>query len=223
VKYLIAIIFLSIVLWLPVSGQTSSNPTLIMYTIDLPYEDFNKVARDTIIVTLDEPHTISWQVAITNDLLYGNPNGNAVLRLYDTNIEGKFIEIGMGGPPDDKFWVALNLPGKEEYIVINKKLERGWVPGASIILAYTDAAGVTINNGERIVVSNLNIDDFVIGSYSVHGMESSTDPPAVTAGILIVEFISGDPSANPLSLFPFVLAGTAGIILAILLITKKRS
>lgn len=222
-KYLIAIIFLSVVLWLPVYGQTFSNPTLVMYEIELPYEDFNKVARDTIIETLEKSHAISWQVTIANDLLYNNPNGNAVVRFYDTNIEGKFIEIGMGGPPADKFWVALNLPGKEEYVVINKKLERGWVPGASIVLAFTNKAGVTINNGERIVVSNLNIDDFIIGSYSVHGMESSTDPPAVTSGMLTVEFISGDPSANPLSLFPFVLAGTAGIILAILLITKKRS
>jgi len=223
VKYLIAIVFLSIILWLPVYGQTSSNPSIIMHTIELPHEDFNKVARDTIIESLDQPHAVSWQVTIDNDLLYGNPDGNAVVRLYDIHIEGKFIEIGMGSPPDDKFWVALNLPGKEEYVVINKKLERGWIPTSSVVLAYTDAAGVTINNGERIVVSNLDIENFAVGSYSVHGMESLDDPPAVTTGMMKIEFISGNPSENPLSLFPFALAAGVGLLITILLVTKKRS
>ena len=39
--------------------------------------------------------------------MYGNPNGNAVIRLYDENVEDKFVEIGMGAPDDDKLWVAV--------------------------------------------------------------------------------------------------------------------
>jgi len=45
----------------------------------------------------------------------------------------------------------------------------------------------------------------------------------VTSGMLTVEFIAGDPSANPLSLFPFALAAGVGILVTILIITKKRS
>ena len=45
-----------------------------------------------------------------NKLLMGNPEGVAVVRLHDANIEDKFIEIGMGGIPDRNFWVAVPTP-----------------------------------------------------------------------------------------------------------------
>ena len=53
-----------------------------------------------------------------------------------------------------------------------------------------------MNNGGRIVVTNLDIGVFAIDSYSVHGLEGSTDPPAVNSGSMIVEFLSGDPAKN---------------------------
>jgi len=81
---------------------------------------------------------------------------------------------------------------------------------------------LTINNGERIVVSNLDIENFAIAAYSIHGMESSTDPPAINSGNLIVEFISGNPAENPLSILPFVITGVIGTIIAVLLVLKKR-
>ena len=34
----------------------------------------------------------------------------------------------MGAPDDDKLWVAVQIPGAEEYVVVHSKLERGWVP-----------------------------------------------------------------------------------------------
>ena len=55
---------------------------------------------------------------------------------------------------------------------------------------------MTVNNGARIVVTNLDIGKFVVDSYSVHGMEGSTDPPAVNAGSLTLEILSGDPAKN---------------------------
>ena len=53
-------------------------------------------------------------------------------------------------------------------------------------------------------------------------MESSTDPPAINSGNLIVEFISGNPAENPLSILPFVITGVIGVIIAVLLVLKKR-
>ncbi len=82
---------------------------------------------------------------------------------------------------------------------------------------------MTVNNGARIVVSNLDIGEFVINSYSVFGMESSTDPPAVNSGSMNIEFISGDPAKNPFAFIPFYIAAGVGIIVAILYLTKKRS
>ena len=217
---IILILILSLTLS-PIYGQSQSNPSLILHTTEIPYYEFNKIANDAQIIELDKTHSVSWQIMIDNKLLYANPNGNAVIRFYDATIPEKFIEIGMGSPPDEKFWVAAWLP-ENGYVVVHNRLERGWIPSQKIVAAYTDNAGLTINNGERIVVSNLDIENFAISAYSVYGMESSTDPPALNSGNLIVEFISGNPAENPLSMLPFVISGIIGIIIAILLILKKR-
>jgi hypothetical protein len=211
------------ILIMPVYAQSQQNPSLILQTIEIPFSDFNTISRDTMIVELEKPHTISWQVTIRNDLIYANPNGNAVLRFYDHENSEKFIEIGMGSPPEKKFWMAVMIPDDTEYVVVHRNEERGWNTETNQILAYTEKAGLTVNNGERIVISNLDIGSFKIGSYSVFGMESSTDPPAINSGQFKMEIMSGDPTKNQFLLFPFFLAGGIGILIALLLVTKKRN
>ena len=222
-KYKISIVFLISLMIFPAFAQEESkNPTLSMVNIDIDYNDFNIPSRDQVIIPFADIHDVSWQVNLVNELLYGNPNGNGVIRFYDATIEDKFIEIGMGSPPDKKFWIAVQLP-EEGYVVIHDKLDRGWLPGAKVILAYSDTAGLTVNNGERIVLSNLDIEEFEIQAYSVWGMEASQDPPATTAGYLNLEILSGDPKEGPLHMFPFIIVGCIGIGIVILLATKKRS
>ena len=219
------IIFLSIffsILIIPAYGQTQQNPSLTLETIEISGNDFNTVSRDAIVVDLEKPHTVSWQVTIRNDLNYANPDGNSVIRFYDFVNPEKFIEIGMGSDPDEKFWIAVQIPDDPGYVVIHSKPERGWKQELTQILAYTERAGLTVNNGERIVLSNLDVGSFKIGSYSVFGMEASSDPPAVNSGNLQLEIMSGDPAKNQLHLFPFFLAGGLGVIVAVLLVTKKR-
>ncbi|MFB5632552.1 MAG: hypothetical protein ACE5Q9_04420 [Nitrosopumilus sp.] len=220
-RYLFALILLSGIFTTPAFAQ-EVNPSLIINEIEIPAEEFNRVLRDAPIVPLDEIHAVSWQVTIDNNLLYANPDGNAVFRLYDANNADEFIEVGMGSIPDNKFWVAVQTP-KEGYIVVHSDLERGWYPEAKSIISFTDRAGLTVNNGARIVVTNLDIGEFAIGSYSVHGMEGSTDPPAVNSGSLIMEFLSGDPSKNAFAMFPFYVAAGIGVIVGVLFLTKKRS
>ena len=221
-KYLFVLILLAVFAVTPAFAQDVKNPSLIIETIEIPANEFNKVLRDAQIMKLDNAHIVSWQATIDNNLLYANPNGNAVLRLYDQETHDEFIEIGMGPEPDSKFWVAVKTP-KEGYIVVHRDLERGWYPNAKSIVSYTDRAGLTVNNGARIVVTNLDIGVFAIDAYSVHGMESSSDPPAINSGNMIVEFLSGDPSKNVFALFPFYIAAGIGVIVGVLFLTKKRS
>jgi hypothetical protein len=223
VKLIITLLLVFSMGLVPAFAQSQQNPTLVFQTIEIPAQDFNTVSRDTIIVDFEKPHIVSWQVIIRNDLLYANPNGNAAVRFYDENTPEKFIEIGMGSPPAEKFWFAVQIPDKLGYVVIQSNPEQGWIPGSTLILEYTERAGLIVNNGERIVISNLNIGSFQIGSYSVFGKEGSTDPPAVNSGNLQLEIISGDPAKNRFNLFPFFLAGGIGIIVAVLLVTKKRT
>ena len=221
-KYLFAIIFLAGFFITPAFAQDMNNPSVIIDTIEIPAQEFNRVLRDAPIIPLDDIHAVSWQVTIDNNLLYANPNGDAVLRIYNQDLSAtEFIEIGMGSQPDNKLWVAVKTP-KEGYIVIFRDLDRGWYPEAKVLMSYTDRAGLTVNNGGRIVVTNLAIDIFLIDSYSVHGMEGSTDPPVVNSGVMIVEFLSGDPAKNIFALYPFFLAIGLFVIVGILFLSKKR-
>jgi len=222
VKYLLVLILFFGLVVSPVFAEELKNPSLIIDTIEIPSHEFNKILRDTNIVEMQRIHTISWQVTIDNNLVYANPNGNAVLRIYDKDNPEKLVEIGMGAKPDEKFWIAVQTP-KEGYIVVHSDLERGWSPTTKIIVSYTDRAGLTVNNGARIVVSNLDIGVFAISSYSVHGMESSTDPPAINSGNMNIEFLSGDPAKNAFHLYPFYVAAGIGILVVVLFLTKKRS
>ncbi|MFQ5439954.1 MAG: hypothetical protein ACE5DL_00675 [Nitrosopumilaceae archaeon] len=220
-RYLLTIIFLTGFLITPAFAQEQKNPSIIIDTLEIPFNEFNKISRDAVIVDLEDVHSISWQVTIDNNLEYANPNGNGVFKFYDKNSE-KFVEIGMGAPPDEKFWVAVNTE-REGYVVVQSDTDRGWYPATKIIISYTERGGLTVNNGARITVSNLNIGSFEIDSYSVYGMEGSTDPIAVNSGSMIVEFLSGDPSENILALFPFYLAAGIGVLVGVLFLTKKRS
>ena len=221
-KYLVTLILFLAFFISPAFAQELKNPSLIIETIEIPAEEFNKISRDTVIVQMDKIHEVSWQATIDNNLLYANPDGNAVLKLYDKKDPDRFIEIGMGAEPDKKFWVAVNTL-KEGYIIVHSNLERGWFPATKVIVSYTERAGLTVNNGARIVVSNLDIGKFAFDSYSVYGMESYSDPPAVNSGSMVVEFLSGDPSKNMFALFPFYVAAGIGVLVGILYLTKKRS
>ena len=220
-RYLIAIIIFSGFLTPAFAQEDAKNPSIIINTIEIPFQDFNTISREAVVFDLEESHAISWNITIDNNLEYANPNGNAVMKIYDKNSD-KFIEVGMGAPPDQKFWVAVNTE-KVGYVVVQSDLDRGWYPEAKVALSYTERGGLTVNNGARITVSSLNIGSFEIGSYSVHGMEGSTDPQAVKSGSMIVEFLSGDPSQNVFALFPFFLAAGIGTLVGVLYLTKRRS
>ena len=220
-KYLLVLLFTFGFLITPAFAQEAKNPSIIIDTIEIPFNEFNKISRDAIVVDLENDHAISWQITIDNNLVFANPDGNGVFKFYDKNSD-KFVEIGMGAPPHEKFWVAANTE-REGYVVVQSDLERGWYPATKIIISYTERGGLTVNNGARITVSNLNIGSFEIDSYSVFGMEGSSDPPAAKSGSMIVEFLSGDPAENVFAFFPFYIAAALGILVGALILTKKRS
>jgi hypothetical protein len=221
-RYLFLIILLIGFLITPAFAEELKNPSLIIETIEIPAKEFNTVLRNAPTILFNNIHSISWQVTIDNNLLYANPDGNAVFRIYDKENHDEFIEVGMGSQPDNKFWVAVQIID-EGYIVVHRDLERGWYPQAKSIVSFTDRAGLTVNNGARIVVTNLDIGKFEIESYSVHGMAGSTDPPAINSGVMIVEILSGDPAKNMFAFFPFYVAAGIGILGGTLYFTKKRS
>ncbi len=200
----------------------SSNPSLVVQEKEIPYSEFNKVSRDLVIVEFEITHAGSWQAELQNNLLYGNPNGNAVIRIYDAQTTEKFFEIGMGSHPTNKYWISAQVP-ETGYVMLHTDYENGWVQGKPTKITYSEQNGLTVDNGLRTVLSNLDLSPFTIKSYSVHGMEGSTDPPAVTAGTYHIKIISADYGENSLSIFPFVVTGLVGLAVVMLIISKKRS
>jgi len=227
-KYLL-IIFLAFTI-IPAFGQEPmigdylepSNPSLIIQQTEIPYSEFNKVKSNTVIVDFENIHAGSWQAELHNDLLYGNPDGDAVIRIYDLDIPEKFFEIGMGSHPRYSYWIAADVQ-ETGYVLLYSAYENGWAPGNPTKITYSEQNGLTIDNGLRTVLSNLDISPFAIKSYSVHGMKGSTDPPAVTDGVFTVKIISADYGENPLSLFPFDVTGIIGAGVIVLIFSKKRS
>ena len=199
-----------------------SNPSLIIKQTEIPYFEFNKVKSDALIVEFGNIHANSWQAEFHNDLLYGNPEGDAVIRIYDSEIAGKFFEIGMGSHPRYSYWIAADVP-ETGYVLLYSAYENGWAPGNPTKITYSEQNGLFVDNGLRTVLSNLDISPFAIKSYSVHGMKGSTDPPAVTDGVFTVKITSADYGENPLSIFPFVVTGLLGLVVVILIVSKKRS
>jgi len=198
------------------------NPSLNIQQTEIPYFEFNKVSSDAVIVEFGGIHANSWQAEFHNDLLYGNPDGDAVIRIYDSDITGKFFEIGMGSHPRYSYWIAADVP-ETGYVLLYSAYENGWAPGNPTKITYSEQNGLFVDNGLRTVLSNLDISPFAIKSYSVHGMKGSTDPPAVTDGVFTVKITSADYGENPLSIFPFVVTGIIGAGIIILIFSKKRS
>ncbi|MDA7952553.1 MAG: hypothetical protein MPI95_02985 [Nitrosopumilus sp.] len=201
-------------------GQAQINPSLIIEDVEIQYGELDYLQRDAPVIDLGSVHAVSWQVTLDNNLVY-SPGGTAVFRIYDDESPEEFIEVGMGAPPDLRYWVAVQTP-REGYVVVHRDLERGWYPVAKTVISYTDRAGLTVNNGARIVVTNLDIGTFAIKSYATHGLESSTDRLSATAGSISVEFLSGDPGENIYSLYPFFIAAAVGGLVGALFITKRR-
>ncbi len=216
----ILILFVSVMVFLPAHAE-SLNPSLVLQTIDVSPDEFNKVSRDATITKLDTTHSGSWQITIENKLLYANPTGSAVVRFYDVDTN-KFIEVGMDSPSDRRLWIGLQLPD-EGYFTVAHVDKEGWSDSTKIILAYNDAQGVSISNGKRVVVTNLDLKEFSVNAYSVYGMMESTDPPAINSGKFTFEVLSGDVSKNPFHYFPFYVSGAAAALVGILLLIKKRS
>ena len=198
------------------------NESLLIQQTEIPYFEFNKISSDAVIKEFENIHASSWQMELHNDLLYGNPDGDAAIRIYDSEIAGKFFEIGMGSHPRYSYWIAAEVP-ETGYVLLYSAYENGWIPGKPTKITYSEQSGLTVDNGLRTVLSNLDISPFTVKSYSVHGMKGSTDPPATTDGVFTVKIISADYGDNPLSLFPFVVTGIIGAGVIILIISKKRS
>jgi hypothetical protein len=209
--------------FLPVYAQESTINKSERYDyVEVPYGAFNVVTKNSTVYKLDHEHVTNWQVEIENTLKYVSPNSTAVIRLYEDLNNPKFIEIGMGGAPNYRFWVAINTP-EDGYFMIQDDNKLGWTPGKYVTATHSSNGGLTVSVGQKVAVTNLDIAGFTVRDFTVHGMNSQYDSPPVSDGKVTLSFVSGDPSQNPIFYMPIIVLAVSIAVIVILLKTKKRS
>jgi len=209
--------------FLPVYAQESTvNKSEHYDSVLVPYSAFNVNVKNATVFKLDHEHVTNWELEMQNKLQYTNQEGNAVVRLYEDLNTPKFIEIGMGGPPDYRFWVAVNTP-EDGYFMIHDEKKIGWTPDKLITATHSSSGGLTVSVGSKDAVSNLDVAGFTMRDFTVSGMTSASDSPPVTGGALTFSVISGDPAGNPIFYMPFMVLAVTIVLIVVLLKTKKRT
>ncbi len=133
--------------FLPVYAQESTMNKSERYdSLQVPYTAFNVYSKNATLFKLDHEHVTNWELEMQNKLQYTNQEGNVVVRLYEDINTPKFIEIGMGGPPDYRFWVAVNTP-EDGYFMIHDEKKIGWTPDSLITATHSSSGGLTVSVG----------------------------------------------------------------------------
>ena len=209
--------------FLPVYAQESTMNKSERYdSLQVPYTAFNVYSKNATLFKLDHEHVTNWELEMQNKLQYTNQEGNVVVRLYEDINTPKFIEIGMGGPPDYRFWVAVNTP-EDGYFMIHDEKKIGWTPDKLITATHSSSGGLTVSVGSKEAVSNLDVAGFTMREFTVSGMNSASDPPPVESGALTFSILSGDPSQNIIFYMPFMVLAVIVTLIVVLLKTKKRT
>lgn len=209
--------------FLPVYAQESTMNKSERYdSIQVPYSAFNVYSKNATVFKLDHEHVTNWEIEIQNKLHYANQGGNTVVRLYEDLKKPKFIELGMGGPPDYRFWVAVNTP-EDGYFMIHDEKKIGWTSDKLITATHSSNGGLTVSVGSKEAIANLDVAGFTMREFTVYGMNSQSDPAPVDSGTLTFSIISGDPSGNIIFYMPFMVLAVTIVLIAVLLKTKKRT
>jgi hypothetical protein len=206
----------------PAFAQSPINKSEHLDSVEVPFSAFNVVSHSATVFNLEHEHATNWQIEIQNKLVYANPNGTAVVRLYDISSTEKFVEIGMGSQPDYKFWVAVNTPA-DGYFVIHEDKTNGWSPGNVITVQHSSNSGLSVTVGSKTAVDQLDVNDFTMKTFAVYGMGSSTDPPATNSGNMTLSFLSGDPAQSPIFYMPMIILAVTAALIIVLVKTKKRT
>jgi len=221
-SFVLVVLLLGIAFLPAYAQQSTMNKSERYDVVDVTFSAFNVVKNNATIFKLPHEHITNWQIAIENKLTYANPDGNAVIRLYEDPDKQKFIEIGMGSPPDYKFWTAVNTP-EDGYFVIQQPQKLGWSPGKIVTITHSSNSGLSVSVGQKVMVDNLDIAGFTVRDFTVYGMGSISDPPATNSGSVTLSIVSGNPAENPIFYMPFIVLGGTVVLIVVLLKTKKRT
>lgn len=189
--------------------------------IVIPFDAANSTIDAPSLYRFKVKHIANWIVTISNNLIYNPENNDAkvILRFRNTFNTNEFLEVGMTGV-DRVLWFAVK---KESigYMTMYRN-SNAWFPERAIMMTYAQGERLSVNNGQRIVVDRLNIEQFAIDGVEVYGRDGIDAPYSALAGVITIEVVSGNPLDNPIMSIPFIITGAVAGIVLILLRFKRR-
>lgn len=190
----------------------------------LPYDATNRTVKDPFIYKYDQPKAPNWILDIHNGLSYtAAPGVKTVIKIQEPTPSQKYIEIVMFGDQSRKFLVSVNTPDTGYYRVYNGELG-GWTTESAVTLTHDSNGGLSVTDGKRTVVAELDLQGFSVGSIAVYGNdESGSTFQNANGGNISFQVLYGDFKDSQLYLVPAaIMAGLGGIIGAILVFKKRQ-
>ena len=213
------------------SQSTNNNDTQNLQTIKtdtsenfvIPFNDTNSERRNPLQYIFDEPKSSNWIVSIYNNLsYYDGPDSKTIIKLQEMPPSEKFVELMLFGNQSKRFIVSVNT-NETGYIRMYENNENGWSTDGPVIVSHANVQGLTVTNGKRIVLDNLGMEGFDVGSISVYGKEDSSSLDSTFAGSVQFQVLSGDYSQSALYFMPVIMvAGVGGVVIGLLIWKKRR-
>lgn len=187
-----------------------------------PYTASNRNEQDPLVYTFDQLKQSSWIISIQDNMSYIPREGvRTIIKIQEPAPSEKFIELGIYGDESKRYWVATNTP-EVGYARLYDS-ENGWSPEQPISVAYTANTGLTVTNGQRIVVDRLDLGSFAVASIVVYGNDKNSTLANAYAGDIAFQVLFGSFEQSPLYFVPIaVIAGIFGLVAALLIVKKRK-
>lgn len=187
-----------------------------------PYTASNRNEQDPLVYTFDQLKQSSWIISIQDNMSYIPREGvRTIIKIQEPAPSEKFIELGIYGDESKRYWVAANTP-EVGYARLYDS-ENGWSPEQPISVAYTANTGLTVTNGQRIVVDRLDLGSFAVASIVVYGNDKNSTLANAYAGDIAFQVLFGSFEQSPLYFVPIaVIAGIFGLVAALLIVKKRK-
>jgi hypothetical protein len=187
----------------------------------LPYTATNRGEGDPLVYTFDEPKGETWIMTIRNNLEYVPSNDSqTIIRFQEAAPSEKYIELMINGGESKRYWVAVNTPEAGYARMYDE--ENGWSTQFPISVTSAQNGGVTVTNGNRIVLDRLNVDGFVLSSIAVYGNDGDKTTANAFGGDISFEILYGSFAQSSLYYVPLGITLGVGGLIAGLLYFKKR-
>lgn len=210
-------------------SQLNDSPKLQVLKKDMddriifPYNASNHDRKNPSEFIFREPIQNDWNIFINNNISYSdNPEAKTVIQLKEPYPSQKYIELVMFGGKSKKFSVAVNT-NESGRLQLYQNNFNGWSLSNPVAVTSGVDQGISVTDGNRIVVDKLSINGFNLGSINVYGKDEPSLPNSALKGSIEFETIFGHPSQSNIYYMPLIVMIGVGGTLLLLLKFKKRN